>query len=283
MVREARAELRRAGAEVDFVVVIVAPADPESDGLDPALVHAPLAARLHLVLVHVDARPVRQRVGAGNAVEVVILSVGDADEPAETDQGRPGREPVAVDERVELTSFRRIVVAGLAREAVRVDGNIVVPGSDLVGAVEAAVGRSHAASDFAGEPVSGDEARDAVVAGVDDATDCTRPVSQRRRATDYLDLVGGVRVDRHRVVFAQRRGVVGADAVLAHADAVAVEPADDRPARSGCEIRSRDPGFVLQAVREVRAAGGRQVQRGQHGERHEDLLGDDDGLRDRRR
>ena len=79
--------------------------------------------------------------------------------------------------------------------------------------------------------------RDAVVGGADHAADRLRAVAQRRRSADHLDLVGGQRIDRHEMIFAEIGHAAAADAVLDDADAVDIEAADDRagstrPARS---------------------------------------------------
>ena len=68
----------------------------------PIVAHAPFAARLDLVLLHVDARACIDRILARNAVEAVVAREGDADEAVETDSRGANREAAAVDERIEL-------------------------------------------------------------------------------------------------------------------------------------------------------------------------------------
>ena len=112
-------------------------------------------------------------------------------------------------------------------------------------------------------------ARDAVVDHVDHAADGAAAVLQRRRAAQHLDAFGDQRVDRHRVVVAQRRRIGRRAAVLQDADAVAVLAADGRPARVRPEVAAADAG---QAVERLAQRGlGAQQQR---------VAGDGGGRRD---
>ena len=70
----------------------------------------------------------------------------------------------------------------------------------------------------------------AIVAGVDDAADRRRAVTQRGRAANDLDLIGRERIDRHEMVLAEIGRAIAPDAVLHDADAIDVEPANDGPA-----------------------------------------------------
>ena len=72
----------------------------------------------------------------------------------------------------------------------------------------------------------------AVVDGLDHAADRLRAVAQRFRAAKDLDLLDRQRIERHAVVLAEVGDVDRADAVLLHADAEIVEPAQDRPRRA---------------------------------------------------
>ena len=78
--------------------------------------------------------------------------------------------------------------------------------------------------------------RDALVDHVDRAADRRAAVEQHRRPAQHLDPVGGQRVDRHRVVGRDVRGVDRADPVDQHAHPVArrsrAAPGARRRARS---------------------------------------------------
>ena len=84
----------------------------------------------------------------------------------------------------------------------------------------------------------------AVVGGLYDAADRLRAVAQRLRPAEDLDLLNRERIDRHAVVLAEVGDVHGADAVLLHADAEVVEPAQHRPRRPGARPADVAPGSV---------------------------------------
>ena len=86
---------------------------------------------------------------------------------------------------------------------------------------------------------------------VDEAANRVRSVQQRRRPAHDLDPLGAVRVDRDAVVARLARQIPGAYAVLQDQDAVAVEAADDRPARAGAEAPAGNAGLLLQGVAET--------------------------------
>src|SRR5262245_39146904 len=76
--------------------------------------------------------------------------------------------------------------------------------------------------------------RNAIVECIDDTADRLRTPAQGRRAAYHLDLIGRQRIDGYEMVLAQVRRAVGADAVFLDANAIDVEPANDRAAgRSG--------------------------------------------------
>ena len=58
-----------------------------------------------------------------------------------------------------------------------------------------------------------------------------RSVAQCRGTAHHFDLAGRQRIDRDKMILAEVGGAAAADAVLDDADAVVVEPPDDRPAR----------------------------------------------------
>ena len=108
---------------------------------------------------------------------------------------------------------------------------------------------------------------------VDEPADRVRAVQQRCRPAHDLDAFRAVGVDRDAMVAGLARQVSGADAVLQDQHPVAVEAADDRPARSGAEAADRNARLVPQGVSET---GGRlscDVERVHGGDRVERLEG----------
>ncbi len=94
--------------------------------------------------------------------------------------------------------------------------------------------------------------RNAVVDDVDHAAHRAAAILQRRRPAQHFDAVGHQRIDRHRVVVAQRRSIGRAAAVLQDADAVAVQAANDRPAGVGAEVAAAHAGQVVERFAERR-------------------------------
>ena len=115
----------------------------------------------------------------------------------------------------------------------------------------------------------------AVVGGADHAADRLRAVAQRRRSADHFDLVGGQRIDRHEMIFAEIGDAAAADAVLDNADAIDVEAAHDRPARRARrKARSGDAGLGEQEIAERGAAAAADLLVRHDGDGGE-LVGDD--------
>ena len=107
------------------------------------------------------------------------------------------------------------------------------------------------------------------------AADCLRAEPQCGWPANDFDLVAGERIDRHKMVFAEVGGAIGADAVLLDADAIDVEPADDRPAGcTGRKARSGDAGLFEQEVAERAAAVSPQLLV-RHDRDGGELVGDD--------
>src|SRR5690606_25513327 len=118
--------------------------------------HAPLAAREHLLLLHVDARTLGERVlAAGNAVEAGEARIGGADEAVRPDEGAAEGVPLALHERVRLAPVRRIVVARAASVGVCVDGEVAGAGRSLEASVPPVVDRVEPALDLRLQPAFG--------------------------------------------------------------------------------------------------------------------------------
>ncbi len=107
--------------------------------------------------------------------------------------------------------------------------------------------------------------RDAVVEGVDHATDGVAAVEQGGRAADDLDAVDSDRVQRHGVVIGQRRGIQRADAIAQDANAVAVQAADYRAAGARAEPGRGDTGLLVEGFTEATVLLLQQVVAFEHG------------------
>ena len=112
-------------------------------------------------------------------------------------------------------------------------GEIAGAGVEQGAALETAVDRRGGAHDL-GLPAAYRRGEgNAVVGGLYDAAHRLRAVAQRLRTAEDLDLLDRERIDRHAVVLAEIGDVHRADAVLLHADAEIVEPAQHRARRAG--------------------------------------------------
>ena len=152
---------------------------------------------------------------------------------------RVGTGACRVAGNVELAGFSPGHVGAeleLADAVARAQGAIALVAVVAVGEVAAQAQARH------------DDVRQAVVDDVDDAGRRGAAIDQRRRALDDLDLVGVERVDRHRVVGADRRGVHRGDAVLQQQHARAALAADHRPADARAEAGIGDAGAVGEHV-----------------------------------
>ena len=96
---------------------------------------------------------------------------------------------------------------------------------------------------------------------VDEAADGVRSVQQRCRTAHDLDPLGAVRVDRDTVITGLARQVTRADPILENQHPVAVEAADDWPARTGAEAAARNTRLVLQRFPQAAARLPHQIER----------------------
>ena len=120
----------------------------------------------------------------------------------------------------------------MAAVEVGMHGEIAGAGIEQGAAFETAVDRGRGALEL-GLPAAHRRGEgNAVVGGLHHAADRLRAVAQRLRAAEDLDLLDRERIDRHAVILAEIGDVHRADAVLLHADAEIVEPAQHRAGRA---------------------------------------------------
>jgi hypothetical protein len=244
---------------LELGVPVVGVAHLRVDAADDAA-RAPFAFERIAVGLHADGHVV-----LGHGAVVAAVGAGRGADPALVEEQR------AADRAAVRLVGRVADLAGAPGRAgllaVQVDGHrdvfrVAVEGIDVQREAVVAAFEHHAAVLFlvaggkaqvgaAAEAVDG-FGRDAVVDHVDHAAHRAAAVLQRRGAAQHLDAVGDQRIDRHRVVVAQRRGVGRAAAVLQDADAVAVLPADDRAARVGAEVAAAHAGQVVERFAERR-------------------------------
>ena len=101
--------------------------------------------------------------------------------------------------------------------------------------------------------ILGQGARDALVDHVDHAADRRRAIEQHRRTAQHLDALGQQRIDDHRMIGRGVRDVDRADPVGEHADALALEAAQDRARGTGTEGRGRDARLLGQRLADAGA------------------------------
>ncbi len=136
-------------------------------------------------------------------------------------------------------------VVELAGTGVQMQGEGAVAGFQLAGAAAGGVGAAVAQLTGAVNAFDG-FGGNAVVEAVDHAANGISTVEQRCRAANDFNTVGVDRVQRYGVVVGQRGSVQCAHAVTQHADTVAIQAADDRPAGAGSEVGRRHPRLLVQ-------------------------------------
>ena len=234
---------------------------------------AAFTAQLQPVALHADAD-----VGFdGDAVVVAVAVHRRADMAVGVGPGRTDRAGAAVTGAVgDLVGFVQGLAIGHRREARRAQvlafpsGQVDMP-VQAVGAAFQHRGRGPllcgAAQPHLGTAAQALQrlARDAVVQRVDDATGGIAAVQQRGRTAQHLDTLDHQRVDGHRMVEAQVGRVGRRAAVVQQADAVAVQPADHRPAGLRAEIGGRHAGLATEGFAQRAGAAQRQRIAAEHG------------------
>ncbi|MNP05433.1 hypothetical protein D3C76_973870 [compost metagenome] len=246
----------------DLAVFVICIASIDLDRAERAVQVTQLGGKGVVVLFHVQAH-----TGFGHrAVIAVVAAVREAGVPVipviGTTDCTAVLTAVAVFQAVfaaGLIGVTYLGAAGVAGDAqvvelaavgIQVQGEGTVARLQLAGAAARGVGATVA--QFAGTVDAFDRCiRNAVVEGVDHATDGVAAVEQGGRATDDLDAVDGDRVQRHGVVVGQRRGIQGADAIAQDANAVAVQAADHRAAGPRAEPGRGDTRLFVQGFTEA--------------------------------
>ncbi|MCY1224214.1 hypothetical protein D9M72_363600 [compost metagenome] len=260
----------RAGlAVLDLLVLVVGVAELALDRFEPAAGAAGQVARLafqgEAVLLHLQPHVVL----GGCAVVIAVGAVVGADKAIGPGVGAAQRAALLLGAGVGQAAVglafalgqrlggaqavaARVAgdaqVAGLAREGVGMDRELAVAGLDQRAGIAGLVAADGAAGIHGAADAFDRLLGDAVVDHVDHAADGVAAVHQRRRAAHDLDAFGYQRIQRHRMVIGQGRGVDGAAAVLQHLDAVAIQAADHRAAGIGAEIRRRHAGQLVERL-----------------------------------
>ena len=275
----------------DLLVPVAGAGRAEAQAVERPRQAAGLAAQAEAVALHAD-----RHVGLDRHAVVVAVSVHGQPQVC-VGRGQPaahraafgarGRIAHARRRRQRLAAFDRHEARHAQVRAAAAEG-IGVPGPGAPAGVEH--GRGTALGGGTTQAPLGARAdallrgtRNAVVQAVDHAAGGVAAVQQRRRAAQQLDALGHQRVLRHRVVEAEVGRVDAARAVVQHAHAVAVQPADHRAAAVGPEAAA---GGARQAVQRVAQRGGaaqhqrvaRQAAgRLRQGVARQRVAGDDDG------
>ena len=141
-------------------------------------------------------------------------------------------------------------VVELARIGVQVQGEGAVTGFQLARAAAGGVGAAVAQLARAVDAFDG-LGGDAIVEGIDHATDGAAAVQQGGRAAHDFNAVNVDRVQRHRVVVGQRRGVQRPYTVAQDANTVAVLATNDRAAGPRAKVRRRHTRLLVQGFTEA--------------------------------
>ena len=248
-------------------MAIISETEAETDLVDEAA-GVEFAARIDAVLL--DIEPHRLAVAGGqieagrHAIKAFIPAVGDAEaagvgDEGGADAGGPGpRRAVGqaaaqigqgVDRRIATglcggsrgprqdevadAQIRRSVVAAIGLD----DDAIADRQRDDTGDIALFRRRAIAAEQIEMQAFLQHLARDALVDDIDDAANRRRSIEQRGRAAQHLDPFGKLGVDHHGMIDRGVGDVEAADAVRQHADALALEAAQDRPRGVGTEAR----------------------------------------------
>ena len=149
--------------------------------------------------------------------------------------------------RLRVVDFAlwRLVVAGTVAGAAEVHREPAVADVNVAGAARRTAVAAEVHRDVARRALQL-FGRNRVGDHVHEPTDRIGAVEQRRRTADHFDLACRRGVGRHRVIARLTRQVAHALSVLEHRHAIAVEPADDRPRRSGPELAQRHAGRFRQ-------------------------------------
>ena len=221
----------------------------------------PVAGVVRVVRV-VDVVRAVELLGERHAVAALLEGEAAAGEEGAVVVARAGARVRELGRGIGNGALRGVVVAGAPRAAAgpHAESALGVLHVDVdpglaVGAPE--VGGELGARALEHRLVHGLLRRD----DVDEAAHGVRPVQQGGRTADDLDAIGAVGVDGDAVVSGLAGEVARANAVVEDEHAVAVEAADDGPARAGAEAADRDAGLVLQRVAEAVLAGLDEVER----------------------
>ena len=233
--------------ETQLVVVIFDRAQPEAHDVDRGGLRTKLALAGDLGLRHVDAGVGLGAVERGNPIDAGEARDRGAHIAAVEQVGAAHRLSLGMQAGVRLLAVERRrgvgrekigvardeIVAGMTAVEVGMHREIAGAGIEQGAAFETAVDRRGGAQDL-GLPAAHRRGEgNAVVGGLYDAAHRLRAVAQRLRTAEDLDLLDRERIDRHAVVLAEIGDVHRADAVLLHADAEVVEPAQHRARRAG--------------------------------------------------
>jgi len=177
--------------EPEFVVLVVAVAKPESDGVDRGRLKTEFTFAGDFGLLHVDTRVVGGAVEAGDVIEAVELRDRCPDKAVVENVGAADRLAVGAHRRIRLPAAERLrliggrqirivrnaILVGVAAVDVGMHRDVVLAGVDQRGAVDAVVHRTDGPVDFAAVAARRNDGRNPIVVRIDHAADRLRAVA----------------------------------------------------------------------------------------------------------
>ena len=202
------------------------------------------------------------------AIVVFIPADGKPDKSAPPDPGQASRYILRIDTavlqdaapglaRLQFAKSRDIVIVGIARHSVYVEGKLTC-------AEVHAAGAGHTVRDrfilqgHLGFHIVRHVIQYAAVHIIDNAAACAAAEQQRCGTAKNLNLLAKHRFQRHPMISAESSCVHGAEPIFQHLHAAAAQPPDNRTAHSRAEITGRDTQFIGNRFTNVADAAGFQ-------------------------
>ncbi len=208
---------------------------------------------------------------AGQAIDVVLCRIGQADitavaDPGQTETASAGARVTAGDPLAFLPAVADAVIVAVTVQPFGVQGEIAAAGRDGESAGAFAGGRGAEHFDMAGVTCRRNLRGNLVIKAVDDAPAGATAIGQTGRAAQDLDLVAEQRLDRHCVILADGRSIHHFRTVAEDAHPRPVHAANDGATGAGAEMTGVSAGLVRQRFAQCGCSLSKQVIGGENGD-----------------